>query len=330
MVSKTRCTWGGSEHGWLTAEHVRGCDDNACSGCKPCPKTHCAMRGRCANHVDSAIGHRTCPSCIGKTRGDLTAIVTLHTLALPVEAEFAGVDSDAVNLVGPAALSAHVDYRRGYCEFPKRDDQQHPYAVLGRWDLAMREQFGPATDLTITVTRAADYLTGLLAGPFPHGDEFEDFTREMAACRAHLETVIHDSRTPERGRPCPRCAEDATGDKKAPRLAKRYASGTSVSAVSGDLDTWHCPAEPAHWWSERDYRDRVEADYVQHAGELPARELSERIEVPLSTVRKWALRTWDEGEKAWRKPLLESRRKSADGRKLYRVADALRIAERRA
>lgn len=333
-MSATKCTWD-AKHGWLTVEHVRDCDDHACSGCKPCGKSHCGMRGRCANHVDVGSGIITCPGCVGKVRKDLALVVTLHGAALPEEVVAAGVESDAMNLIGPAALPEHVDFRRGWCEIVyDRDNrpgrpraEQHPYLVLGRWDLALRETYGPPTDLSITVSRAASYLDGLLAGHFPHGDEFEEFARDLAACRSHLEAVIHDSRTPEVGRPCPRCAEVAENGK-GPKLRKRYASGDDEKTKGGEHDTWHCPADPEHWWSERDYRDRVAADYVEHADELPARELAERVNVPLSTLRKWAARSWDSEAREWREPLIVSRRKSADGRKLYRVEDVTRLTQR--
>lgn len=280
-----RCTWDAAR-GWLTPEHTRDCADSTCAGCRPCPKTHCAMRGRCAHHVNVAVGEATCPSCIGRTRADLRAIVDLYAVALPEEAEANGVDSEALSLSGPAAIPEHVHYRQGFCEFPKSREEHHPYTVLGGWDLALRETYGPPTDLNVSVVRAADYLEGLLAGAFPHGGEFEDFAASLSACRAHLESVIHDSRTPERGRPCPRCAE-ASEDGKGPKLRKRYAEGTDERTKRGDHDTWHCPADPEHWWSEVDYRSRVEVDYVRFAKLLPARELAERLRVPASTVRSW-------------------------------------------
>lgn len=305
------CHWGGAHYGWLTPEHLRDCDDHACQGCRPCPKTHCAMRGKCSRHVDSAAGIITCPSCIGKTRRDLAVIVDLYAVALPDEAVESGVDSEALNLIGPAALPFATDYRQGWCEFPRRQDAQHPYSTLGKWDLALRETYGPATDLRITVSRAADYLTGLLAGTFPHIREFEEFAREVASCRMYLEAVIHDSRTPEKGRPCPRCAEVAE-DGKGPRLQKRWAAGDDEHTKRGDNDTWHCPDEPAHWWTERDYRDKVEADYEQHAEKLTASAITRVYGVAEGTVRQWAAR-----EKV--------RKRGTDqaGRMLYDVGDVV-------
>lgn len=372
MNTKVRCHYVG-QLGWLSPEHLRDCKAADCRGCKPCGKTHCAMRGRCPEHVEPAAGIRTCPKCIGRTRADLSAIESLYALAdvavehrhadygaLLDEASESGADGEAFNLVGPAADPGQWAERRrrlvarydaaGVCDWPRHealapDDPHHPYAVLGRWDYALRESYGPSTDLFITVSRAADYLRGLLAGPFPHGDEFEDFAAEIAMCRTHLEAVVHDSRTPEEGRHCPWCI-DQRG--KGPRMQKRYAVHPGLppgekcgakdgsqgeilpcSTCDGRDDTWHCPDVPSHWCSERDYRNRVAVDYVEHAAELPAAELAERLGVPLSTVRKWAARIWDKEAKAYTEPLLKSRRRGADGRKLYQVAEALRLAERR-
>lgn len=343
------CRWGGAELGWLMPEHGRDCADAGCAGCKSCSKTHCAMRGSCPSHVNVAVGERTCPVCIGGVRRDLSKVGDLYALvetavdarsldigALLEEATEGGIDAEAFNLIGPAAAPEQyaeqrrrlgVAYeQRGWCDWPRHerfrdDDPHHPYSVLGRWDLAMREQYGPQTDLFITVTSAIGYLTGLLAGPFPHDDEFEEFARDVARCRSHLEAVVHDSRAPEVGRPCPRCAE-ATG--KGPRLQKRYAAhpklkpGERCTADScrtcvGFFDTWHCPDNSEHWWSEEDYRLRVASDYLEHAKALTADQLGQRLGVKPGTIRVWANRDQ-----------VRKRGKDHLGRQLYDVEDATR------
>jgi hypothetical protein len=182
--------------------------------------------------------------------------------------------------------------------------------------MMLRESYGPASDLLTTMGRACDYFRMLLRETdFPHTREFEEFNRDLARVVTHLETVVHDSRIPEQGRPCPTCS---TEDQPGPRLRKRHAEHDR----SGASDTWHCPWEPAHWWSDQDYRDRVATDYLEHARLLPAAELADRLEVSLSTVRKWTARTWDYDAGTWREPRLVSRRRGPDGRKVYAVADA--------
>jgi hypothetical protein len=321
-----------AELGWVTPEHVRDCDDHGCAGCKPCGKTHCAMRGRCSEHVEAAAGIRTCPRCIGKVRTRLTRIENLYALAdvavelrandsgaLLDEAAESGIDGEAFNLVGPAADPAQwaerrrrvvaADRARGWCDYPRHgaldpDDERHPYAVLGRWDYALREEYGPQTDLFITVSRAADYLRGLLDGPFPHGDEFEDFDRETTACLTHLEAVIHDSRAPEEGRHCPVCIEQFG---KGPRLRKRYADHDTTGAS----DTWHCLDNSAHWWTESDYRSRVASDYLEYAVALTAADMQAQYRIKPGSLRTWAARG-----------LVRKRGKNDQGLTLYDVADA--------
>lgn len=366
VTKKPRCHWD-ADRGWCTPEHQRDCADRDCTGCRPCAKTHCAMRGSCPSHVKPEAEERTCAACIGKARRNLDKIEQLYALAdtdvearhdeigaLLEQAAESGVDSEAFNLVGPAADPGQWAERRrrlqaaydasGLCAWPRHealseDDPQHPYAVLGRWEMALRETYGLHTDLLTSVSRAADFLRRMLGETFPHGDEFEDFDREIHACREHLEAVVQDSHEPEKGAPCPTCSAELG---KAPRLRKRYAvhpglpPGKRCAAREGQCrictgkdDTWHCPDNAAHWYTQHEYETRVDRDYVRHADQLPARELAERIGVPLSTLRKWAARTWDAQAKTWREPRLVSRRRAADGRKLYRVADALRLAEKR-
>jgi hypothetical protein len=373
-LPKATCRYD-ADLGWVTREHLRDCTNITCLGCKPCGDDHCGLRG-CAHHVNHSADLWTCPSCIGNTRADLAHIEQLYALVdtdvdlragqtaylslLLDQATESGAGSEAFNLIGPAAAPEQYSEkrnrlralyeRRGWCDWPRHDgflenDTHHPYAVLGRWDLELRERYGPYTDLFTTVTSAAAFLRKLLEGPFPHQDLFEQFAAEVRRCREHLEQVTQNDRKPEQGRHCPRCIE-ANG--RGPRLQKRYAvhpglppgmrcgakdlsQGRTMDCriCDGDNDTWHCIDNPDHWWTERDYRERVATDYVEHATELPAAELADRVGVPLSTIRKWAAREWDKAAKVWHEPLLVSRRRGADGRKLYPVAQALALAERR-
>lgn len=67
-----------------------------CVGCLPCPEAHCIRCGR--EHVEQLV----CPGCIADARADLAAITTLCA-NLPAEARAKGVDSEAMNLLGPVA-----------------------------------------------------------------------------------------------------------------------------------------------------------------------------------------------------------------------------------
>lgn len=296
------------------------------------------MRGSCPSHVHHSSGLVTCADCIRRTRKDLTAIVELYAV-LAYDARADGVDSEAMYLIGRAAAPEQYAERRarlgalyerqGWCEWPRAetfrpDDPHHPYAVLARWDLALREQgWLGRSDLLITVSSAASALQCALESGFPHGDEFETFAREIRECRAHLEAVDHDDRQADLGRPCPTCVlEHGVG----PRLRKRYSrhawakpgqrcTDPDCSTCDGDHDAWHCPDFPAHAWTEADYRAKVDADYVQHAAALTATQLRERFAVQPGTVRVWATRG-------------KVRRHGLDhlGRQLYDVADVARHA----
>lgn len=364
MKPPPQCHWDGER--WLTPAD------------EPCPKDHCAMRGSCPGHVQHDAGIVTCGRCIGRVRRHLSAIVERYAL-IAFDAEVDGIESEAMNLLGQAAAPEQYAERRarltalyerqGWCEWPRpesyrTDDPHHPYAVLGRWRLALEEQgWLRYDDRLVTVSNAASALDGALDGGFPHGDEFADFAREIAACLAHLEAVDHDDRTPEQGRPCPTCV-DLYGKGNAPRLRKRYAFHLGHKAgdrcpnqvkatekaerrrgfcalddlgrriweivecetCDGGLDAWHCPDHPEHAWTDRDYRSRVGTDYRAHATHLSATELADRLGVRLSRVRKWCARTWDEDAREWIPPLLVSRRK-VNGRKVYSVRDAMALVD---
>jgi hypothetical protein len=327
-----RCTW--TSDGWTTPEHLAGCD-TVCAGCRPCPKSHCELNG-CSNHVEHGAGIFTCPSCIGKTRRTIRAILTRYA-ELPAEYAYSDIDDEPLNLHGPAADTGQWAERRkrlerayaerGWCDYPKHagmadDDPHHPLAVLGRWDIAIRESYGHASDLFVTIGRAVDYLTGPVLDTFAHTREFEELAKETRTCLAHLEDVLALSQRPERGAPCPTCA--VAGVEKVGRLEKRLAEhppgwmdGLKVCDVencptcAGDRDTWHCPTNPEHRWTNKDYRDRVDGDYLLHATALTATQMHDALGVKPGTLRQWALRG-----------LVKKRGLNLSGQMTYDVAQA--------
>lgn len=348
MSQKTPpCTW--TEAGWMTPEHRIGCRDADCQGCRPCPESHCELHGRCPNHVERGAGIFTCPRCIGKVKRTVREIGTRYA-ELPDEYEFAGVDSEVLNMHGPAADPSvwaerrrrlvEVYAERGWCDYPRHgalapDDEQHPYAVLSRWDQAIRESYGPQTDLFVTVSSAVTYLTGEVMDRFAHTQEFEDFARETRACLSHLEDVLALSARPETGAPCPACTEELAKRRmhcpddscdecreRAPRLVKRLAEHhprikpAKVCAVAncrtcaGDNDSWHCPRDPAHHWDNVSYRGRVDREYVDHADTLTADQAAERFGIKASVIRVWGSRE-----------LVRKVGKDANGITLYAVED---------
>lgn len=331
-----RCTWDGEAQKW------RKPDETTCN------EDHCALRGRCANHVKRAAGVHTCGSCIHRTRKHIAAIVSRYAL-MAYDAQVDGVESEAMNLLGRAAAPeqyaehrarlAALYERRGWCDWPRSerfapDDPHHPYAVLGRWRLALEDQgWLGYDDRLVTVIGAANALDGVL-DRFAHSEEFEDFAREIAACLAHLESVDHDDRVPEQGRPCPTCAA-SNDDGKGPRLQKRYAfhpgmepgkrcKANHCPTCDGRLDAWHCPDDPAHAWTDEDYRNRLDADYIQSADRLTLRDMATRTGIAAGTLRRWASsrKVQEVGEDpVILPPLLTPKGRNANGTRLYRVAD---------
>lgn len=322
---------------YYTREHLADCQTYGCAGCKPCthdeqgnPTQHCTARNFCTEHLDRAHP-LTCPRCIGRTRSDLAAIENLHVLMLP-EAIAQGLESEAANLAGPAAdpeaWSWHkVSAREQGREMWEDDDPRHPISVLGAWDFMLREDYDLPTGLAITVARAVDFLDGILTRLAQDSEQdWPMFSAEVAACRAHMESVLHDSRRPEQGAACPECKRE----NRHPRpLVRKYADHDK----SGASDRWVCPVEPSHEWTEAGYRLRVAGEYVAHATELPVALLAERIGVPTGTIRRWAAkqRVAVQGQAAYEEPpLLKPVGRSEDGRKLYSVeqAEALRDERR--
>jgi hypothetical protein len=294
-VSKRPACHYDTQHGWLTPDTDSG---------RPCPKDHCGLRGEpCGHHVNHAAGIYTCPTCISRFRRDLTTIKTLNAVELVEEALEAGINSEAATLIGPASLDAPSDtelreaddWQRGHCSWPQRPEKpiKHPLVILGDLEHDLRASYGPHTTLRPTVDRAADYLTALLNGPFPHDDQFENTARTVANLRAHLEAVAHTARHAERGHPCPTCTKDLPDNEQAPRLLKHYATGSGTDVTTGRLDTWHCPTNTAHWWTDSDYRAQVDAmhrEQVKAGRWLTATEAAEKYGVTPRAVHKWGQR----------------------------------------
>ena len=180
---------------YVRGRHIGGCDASECSGCQPCTENHC---GECRKGNHLGHGENTCADCIARARADLGALLDLYA-ALPPETIARGVTSEAANLHGPVADAEALSHRRistlaGRISAPLlEEDEHHPLAVLARWVFMLGEDYGEATDLTLTMSRAVDYIDRRLHRiAHDSGQDFGQFATELRTCRAHLEAVLHD------------------------------------------------------------------------------------------------------------------------------------------
>lgn len=322
------CRWNGSDKPrTITGRHGYDCAGDECPGCQPCTEPHCRVCGR--THADG-----TCAECMAATRETLHEIARMCD-ALPEEVESRGIEGEAMMLLGPAAdpearghleasvLAGRVDrdaletsHLKG-CEDPTCTGcagELHPLFVLGSWDAVWRDALEHDEPTgRITIADAVDYLdrTMTYMGGYEHVP-FEDFARDLRACRAHLEAVLHDGEQVEHGAPCLTCKRPVT----------------RTTSDDGKV-TFTC--EPCRrTLTDNEYRLTVRSAHLAHADRLTADDLAIRISVPASSIRRWAssLRIQRRGEEpVEHPPLLRSCGRDGRGRKVYRVDDALTIRD---
>lgn len=280
-----------------------------CAGCVPCPALHCIVgwrgeRGDCQTHAETV-----CPACLAKTREHLAEIVRLSGLPLVAEALTKGADSEASDLLGPAANPKAWRQRGDYghrFEPDSRVGEQHPLWVLGWFDMIVTEHQGHSRTQRITVTSAANYLDRNLH--FLAADiefDFPDMANTIADCRTHLEQVLRDGEQRETGAPCMTC-----------RIPLELVRGEHE-------DRWRCP-RCKEQSTEDQYRFALRLDFIENAAALNVDDMAVRIGVASSTIRKWAnvVRTQEPGEEPVEHPALLAQSGIVNGRKVYLVADA--------
>lgn len=244
------------------------------------PTKHCVARLTCSNHV--APNELTCSRCIGRTRQDVRQILAMSTLMLPLAIDD-GLRSEAADLAGPAAdprsvraVRFYVDghathlYRTGKITEDRYekilgampdDDEWHPYSLLTRWQMLLSEDYGHPLPDRLTITSGASYLERNLhvIAQDPEQD-YPLLARELRKCRSRLETVMHNSKTPERGAPCPDCRTAGHIE----RMVREYAHWCDNDDCtqqhhyrddSGDI--WRCPRNPKHDRTMHDYEAYV-------------------------------------------------------------------------
>jgi len=268
------CRWDRDAERHLTREHRADCVSVACPGCLPCthdqhgnPVRHCRTRRRCNAHLD--WDEYACPTCLGKIRANLTAIV-IGLALMPEEAEERGINSEPANLAGP-----HADYvtatwrlinaRRNGVEVEELDEND-PYTCLTKHERGLREWFGhdDVVLVSATVSKAADYLAWVLtdlARDETMAPVLPDLLADTARLRDHIESEARTRPVQTRGAPCPRCAEEG----KAPQRLVRHLGHwcmkpgcTQTHYLDDTGDTWVCPVDREHTWTQKDYSAYVE------------------------------------------------------------------------
>ena len=264
------------------------CDDREL-GCLRCPETHCQICSR--NHAKAA-----CTDCLNAAREDLTAIGELCR-NLEAEAVEKGVQSEAMVLAGPSAdpeawrnrATSAIRGRLDAAYLEDCRDELHPLWILGTWEQIWRDHLDHASDERITIDGAWAYLD-MQIGYMSEQVEpaFDEFARELRACRGHLEDVLRDGVREERGAPCVQCERPMVRTE----------------------DHWEC-RHCHRRVTEDQYRYAVGAAYRAHSDRLTAADLGEKLGLKASVIRVWGSRG-----------LVRKRGRDHTGITLYDVSDA--------
>ncbi|HRD59368.1 MAG TPA: hypothetical protein PL137_00560 [Nocardioides sp.] len=230
-------------------------------------REHCSARKTCSQHL--AWGELTCARCLGRTRTDIRQIVERAALMLP-EALVAGVDSEAANLAGPAADVEAWSWRKvaakqgrsWHLSEVEDDDEHHPVTVLGVWARMIAEDYELDCPNLSNLSACAAFLERNLHRIA--NDENQDFRLmrdEIRRCRSHLESVLHDSLTPERGAPCPTCKDRGQFvrlQREFPHWCDDPDCAQQFHFTTDEADIWACPANREHWWTAAGYAEYLD------------------------------------------------------------------------
>lgn len=299
--------------------HQPDCTDRSCTGCVRCthddngnPVTHCDHRYACTSHLNT--GEYACPNCLARLRGNIKHVVDLVTL-MPYAATSDGIDSEAVNIAGPAAdvvLAQWARFNAAWLDGQdlksiEEADMLHPFTCLATWERNLREALDhDAVKISSpNLVDAATYLQWVLTD-LARDPDYRTSLRELAAdvrrLRTHLETVLHNSHIPDQGAPCPECPSPA------PKLTQEW------SDAGARWDRWRCPRNRDHVWTETQYRAWVTDDYLANARWLTAADITKAHGIKAGTLRQWAARKQIH------------RKRTSRGLWTYNVDDALRLA----
>jgi len=222
------CRWvSTTEPRVIPGRHGADCAGEECRGCLPCAETHCVVCGR--EHAKAA-----CVGCLEAARSDLQAIGDLCS-ALPAEAVEKGVQSEAMMLLSPSADPEAWRNRATSAMVGRLDaayledcrDEMHPAWVLFTWEQIWRDHLDHRTEELFTLATGWSYLNTQIGYMSEQIEPpFDEFARELRACKAHLENVLRAGIREEKTRvPCLDCDT---------RLIKVY----SPQVID---DHWRCP-----------------------------------------------------------------------------------------
>jgi hypothetical protein len=237
------------------------------------------------------------------------------TAELPDEAITRGTTtSEAAHLNG-ATANPDAWYQRiahGWTPSPDNADHHHPRWVLAIWDRNVRTHYGHGPRVTApTITSMAAYIDGNLTDlAASETFRFDLMADALSACQSHLESVLHDGEQIESGAPCMTCHRPIRKDTTDP-----------------DNPTYRCTTCRRDL-NANEYRLAVQAAHLKHADRLNVTDLADRLDIKPSTLRSWAsvVRIQPPGKEAVELgPLLRDCGRDSAGRKVYRVAEALRI-----
>jgi hypothetical protein len=199
-------------------------------------------------------------------------------------------------------------------------DSRHPRWVLGAWDWLAGTALGQRRRNRVTVASAVSYLDANLTDLSRSDDfAFDDFAREVAECKTHVEQVLLVAHYVEKGAPCPEC--DRAGRKPKPLECHFDPDDTT-----GDHDLWICPTCDEVWTRDQ-YDKYVEREFLTRAPRLTAAQIHTQHGIPEGTIRRWANPYNDRGVE--RPAVVRKRGKDQYGRQLYDVADVLAARERK-
>ena len=219
------------------------------------------------------------------------------------------------------------------------EDPHHPLAVLGRWEVMLREhyqqppthaRFAGSTRWTNTITAAAYLFDKLTVAAQDDGVAWAEMATEIRVCRTHLEDILNTATHAEVGAPCPACPEPVLDDDpKPPNLKKVYAHWCDRDTcekehdTSGASDLWRCPRNRTHQWTEAVYRKWVADDFLSNSNALTATDIQMIYGISASTLRTWANRD----DPVTGKPKVKKHGRNSSGQQLYDVAQARAVFE---